>query len=521
MGKLSGIYTNLLEKIKNMSTRRKIAFGVIFLGIVAAIVLSVVYTGSNKYGLLYAGLSADDGLMVTEKLKEKKIESQIRGNSIYVPKEQVDALKLELAPSITSGSKGFELMDAGSTFGMTDEEFKIKKQRMFQGELEKTIKSLSQIENARVHLTLPEETAFVKDTKPGKAAVYLQLKTGAKLNVDQIKAIVSLISGSIQNIPKENVEVLDDKMNLLSKDIFKENADLLSASALVNQQSIEVDFEKRLENNVIDLLEPAIGKDKVKVKVNADLDFDAKEKTTITYDPNKVEVSTHTIKENNSANANQATQSPVDNNMNNTTPVGTGNNTTSSKEEVTNNYNVGKAESKTISAPGEVKRVTASVMVDGKLDDATKQEIQKAVGSAIGYKADRGDEISVVGLNFDQTAKNDAKAEIEAMKKQMENEQRMALYRTSAIGAGGLIAFIVLLILMFRARKPKEKLIPAGIDVVIGDEISPKERVEFAPLELEREDENHHIEKEIKKYATEKPEQVADIIKSWLSEDER
>lgn len=77
---------------------------------------------------------------------------------------------------MTSGSKGYELMDSGSSFGMTDEEFKIKKVRMQQGELEKTIKSFPQVEEARVHITEAKDSVFVKDKEPGKAAVYLKLK---------------------------------------------------------------------------------------------------------------------------------------------------------------------------------------------------------------------------------------------------------------------------------------------------------------------------------------------------------
>ena len=96
-------------------------------------------------------------------MKEKvdtKIDSST--NTIIVPKDQVDKLRLELAPNLTSGSKGYELMDSGSSFGMTDEEFKIKKVRMQQGELEKTIKSFPQVEDARVHITEATRFCFCK-----------------------------------------------------------------------------------------------------------------------------------------------------------------------------------------------------------------------------------------------------------------------------------------------------------------------------------------------------------------------
>jgi flagellar M-ring protein FliF len=520
MEKLSQIVKNTVEKITNMSIGKKIAFGLLLLGVIVSAILFGSYINNSKYGVLFSNLAPDDGKLVADKLKEKKIDTRIRGNTIYVPRGQVDELRLEMAPSLSNGSKGYELLDSGSGFGMTDEEFKIKKQRVAQGELEKTIKSFPQIENARVHLTPAQDSVFVRDSKPGKAAVYLQLKPGTKLNADQVRAIVALLSGSVDNVPKENVQVIDDKMELLSRDIFNEDRET-GSTTLEKQHAIKTDFESKLERAVLDILEPAIGRDRVKVKLNADLDFDSKEKSQIVYDPNKVEVSTHLIRETSNSIGDRPSQSPIDNNMGNTTTDPNTVDTTSSREEQTTNYNVGRTETRIISAPGEVKRITASVIIDGRLDEDIKGELQKAVAAAIGFKQDRGDEISIIGMNFDPTAKDLAKAEIEAMKKQAEAEKKMGLYRNIGYAVAAFIAFIILLIFVKRLSKDKVKEETAGLDVVIGDVIQPKERIQYAPIELEREDEKSHVEKEIKKYAVEKPEQVADIIKSWLTEDER
>jgi flagellar M-ring protein FliF len=521
MDKLSGMFKSIVEKVKNMSVRGKVAFSLLFTGIIVLIVTLIVYTGSNKYGLLLTATNADDGKMISDKLKEMKVDTKIKGNSIYVPKEQVDELRLELAPDITNGSKGYELLDSGSGFGVTDKEFDIKKQRVLQGELEKTIKSFSQVENARVHITMPQDSVFVKDSKPGKAAVYLQLKPSAKLSQEQVKSIVALISGSVQNIPKESIEVIDDKMNLLSKGIFDENSDFVSEGAVEKLQGYEADFEKKLETGILELLEPAMGKNKVKVKVNADLDFDSNEKTTIVYDPNKVEVSTHTIEETTNTAGTGTAQSPVDGNMNNTT-TGSGNSTNTKKENTTN-YNVGKTETKTINAPGEVKTLTASVMIDGRLDAATTQQIEQAVAGVIGFNQNRGDQISIVGMNFDTTAKEDLQAELDAMQKEMEQAQKMALYKNAAIGGGIFVVLITLLIIVLRNRKPKEEvqLAGTGLDMVIGDNIMPKETVKFPNIDLEPNIDRTRVENQVKRYAEEKPDQVADIIKSWLTEDER
>lgn len=524
MGKLSETMKGLVQRIKDMRKGMKIALGVSIVAVILAAVFLGFYSSSNKYDLLFGNIDKDDAKTVNDKLKEMKVDTKIKGNNIYVPKAQVDQLRLELSPELTNGSKGFELMDGGSSFGMTDEEFKLKKQRMLQGEIEKTIKSFPQIQNARVHITPAEDSVFVRDSKPGKAAVYIQLKPSNKLSLDQVKSIVSLVAGASQNIPKENVEVIDDSMNLLSRDLFKdENEQLASSGSVEKQQVIEAEFERKLERALMDLLEPSIGSGKVKVKVNSDLDFDSKQKTQVVVDPNKVPVSEKYSKETNSANGDRLTQSPVDNNMNNGATGTANNNSNSSKEESQTNYEVGRTESKVISAPGEVKRITASVVVDGNLDAASTQKIKNIVAGAIGYKQDRGDEISVESLPFDTAAKDAAKKALQDMEEQAQAEKKMQLYKTIAMAAAGLLAIIIIIVALRKKNKPKEQPLEeaVGLDIVIGDEVSPKENVQYAPIDFEVNDEKSHIEKEIKKYATSKPEQVAEIIKSWLIEDER
>ncbi len=520
MGKLSESFKNLVEKFKSKKKSTKIALAVSAILIIVAIVFLGFYTKSNKYSVLFSNLDPNDAKIVTDKLKEKKVQMQVKGNTIYVPKEQVDELRLELATNMTNGSKGYELLDQGNSFGMTDEEFNVKKQRMLQGEIEKTIKSFPQIQNARVHLTPSQDSVFVRDAKLGKAAVYVQLKSGEKLDIEQVKAIVSLVSGATQNIPKENVEVIDNNMNLLSRDIFNDKS-FSSSTSVESQKNIQVQWERKLESALMDMLEPVIGAGRVKVKVNSDLDFDSKQQTKLVVDPNKVPISESSSRETNNTGGDRLTQSPVDNNMNNTTPANNNGNATSSKEDNKVNYEVGRTETKTISAPGEVKRITASVIVDGNLDAATEENIKNAVANAVGYKQDRGDQISVVGMPFDPAAKDSAKKELEDMQKQQEQEKKMKLYKNIALGAGALMSLIVIALIFRKKRKPKEEDAFEGLDVVIGDEVLPKEKVEFDPIEFEVNDEKAHVEKEIKKYATEKPDQVAEIIKSWLTEDER
>lgn len=514
------------EKFKAQSKKIKIAIIAAILAIFIAIICTIVYSSSNKYQVLFSDLEASDAQVVVNALGDEKVDYKIEGSSILVPKESVDELRLKLAPNLTSGSKGYELMDNGSSFGMTDEEFQIKKLRMLQGELEKTIKSFPQVEEARVHITQATDTVFAKEKEPGKAAVYLKIKQGNKIDQEQVKSIVALVSGSTENTPKENIDVIDDNMNLLTKDINNED-DVQSASSetLSKQQDAEKSYEDKLQKAIVNLLEPVVGKDKVKATVNVNLDFDSKQKTQTVVDPNKVIISQETSKETNTTNGTDTNaQSPVDNNMTNTINNTTTNNAnTSSKEDQKTNYDVGKSETKTISAPGEVKRLTASVVVDGNLDAATQTSLQDIVSNAIGLDATRGDQVSVLGMAFDQTSQDANQNAVDAFNAEIASKKTQRLMIFGGIGIAVLLGVITLLVIKMKNKKKKqvEEDNTQLLDALVDDSILPKEVESFEPINFDNNNEKSHLEKEIKNYATEKPEQVVEIIKSWLTENER
>lgn len=318
MDKLKESFKNIWNKFKSLSKVIKISIIVAVITVIIAIISMFFYSSSNKYKVLFSNLDANDAQLVTNKLKEQKIDMKIEGDTIMVPKEKVDELRLEMAPELSNGSKGYELMDNSSSFGMTDEEFKLKKLRVQQGELEKTIKSFPQVDNVRVHITPSKDSVFVEDKEPGKAAVYIKLLPGNNLSQEQVKSIVALVSGSTENVPKENIEVIDDKMNLLTKDLNDIESGVASAESVDKQHALEKKYEDELQRSIVSLLEPVIGKNKVKSQVKVDLDFDSKKKTETVIDPNKVIVSQQTIKENNNNGSGDNSESPVDNNMGNT-----------------------------------------------------------------------------------------------------------------------------------------------------------------------------------------------------------
>lgn len=519
MDKLKESLSKLWGRFKTFNKGIKIAIIATLITFIIAIISMFFYSSATKYKVLFSSLEATDAQVVINKLNEKKVDMKIEGDTILVPKSEVDKLRLELAPDLSNGSSGYELMDSGSSFGMTDEEFKLKKLRMQQGELEKTIKSFPQVENARVHITPSKDSVFVEDKDPGKAAVYLKIASGNKLSKEQVKSIVALVSRSTENVPEENIDVVDENMNLLTEGLFDEDNVAVSSDAIGQQFLLEKKYEEELQKSIIELLEPVVGKDKVKSSVNVDLDFDSRQKTETVIDPNKVIVSQQVIKENNGNDTGTESASPVDNNMGNTIEEKINNNG-SSRQEVNTNYEIGKTETKTISAPGEVKRLTASVFIDENIEGNVQDAIEKSVANAIGIKTDRGDSISVVGMTFDPTSKEvvGEASESNTGGLTLDNRSKVIIY--SILGLIGLILIVGIIIMIIRRKRNKEEK-ENLLDVVIDDRTSDKENEEIPSINFDVVNPKAHIENEIKQYATDKPDQVVDIIKAWLAENER
>ena len=521
MDKLKESFKKIWLKFKSFNKILKISIITMMITILIALGSLFFYNSATKYQVLFSNLESSDAQVVINKLSESKVDMKIEGNTILVPKDQVDKLRLEIAPELSNGSQGYELMDSGNSFGMTDEEFQIKKVRMLQGELEKTIKSFPQIETARVHISQAKDSVFVEDSEPGKAAVYLKLLKGNSLTKEQVKSIVALVSGSTENIPKENIEVIDDNMNLLSEGL-NDDSDFVSSENIEKQYLLKKKYEEDIEKSIISLLEPIVGKGKVKGSVNVDLDFNSVQKTETIIDPNKVIVSQQVIKENNTDGVEDTSGSVIDNNMENTIDDEEQTSSSSSKEEVSTNYESGKTEIKTINAPGEVKRLTASVFVDGNIDQNVQSVLETSVSNAIGLNNDRGDSVSVVGMTFDPISKQEAQNEFDAINEALAKESRNRIILYSVLGIFVLILIIVIITVLLRRKSNVSEEEEKGLlDIVIDDRTTKSEPKVMPHIDFDDINPKAHIENEIKKYATEKPEQVVDIIKSWLTESER
>lgn len=507
MEKLKEIIQKVKDFVNKLSPRvKKIIIATIII-VVSFLSFFFVYSSVTKYGLLYSDLDPSDSKYIHDQLVDMGLDVKIKGKSIYVPREKVDELRLTFSPELKGGSKGFELLDTSKGFGYTDEEFLIQKQRIVQGELERTIRSFSQIKDSRVHITPSKTSVFMTDKDYARASVYLKLNPGESLSKEQVKSIIHLVSSAWNNLPFENVEVMDARMNLLSLGIYDGNEDSNFTGNLDNQMKLERQFEYELENRILSMIEPIFGGDKVRVRVNAELDFDSKRTTEIIVDDNNIPVSEHKVKEENGYSS-ETQGSPIDNNMTNT--IEDVSKDGSRREESTINYELSKHESTIIYAPGEVKRITVSFVYDGNVTQDMKTNIDSLISGVIGFNGERGDSISIVGMEF-----NGLKEEI------IQTNKRNIIPIIVA-----LISIIVILVLIKIFKRSKKD---SNSDYSQKEPISEiKEKIQQSVEEgmknssiEDTNPENKMLEDAIKNYAVTKPNQVVDIIKSWMMEDTR
>lgn len=517
MNKLTEGFKNIIEKLKNLSRGKKIALGVLSATVIVLIVYIAIWANTTNYAVLFSDMDPKDSGAVIEKLKEKKVEYKVEKESILVPKEVADSLRMEMISQVnlTSGSTGWELFDKDSMVA-TEFENNINYRRALEGTIERSIKTFEEIKYCKVNLAIPQKSLLAREKDPASAAVVIMLEDGVKEITDgQVKTIVALITGSVENLPRENVKIAVDGMKLVTEDLFDENKDKTISTD--EQENIRREREKDYERKILNVLREAFGSG-VKAAVNLDMNFDQKSTETIDYEEGVI-VSEHSIISSNKDDG-SISSNPIDNNMNNVIDEGN-NGRTTNKSETTKNYNVPEKKEVHVEALGKINKMTVAILVDeslGALDDETKNNIKNIAANAVGFNAVRGDGISVASMNFIDSTSSLIDNTTKEMEKEIQAEKRDNLVRDITYAIGALVLLITVLSILKRLKKNNSEI--DKLEEVMNEEITHKE-LEFSPLDLDGESEHMHLAGEVKKYASEKPEQVADIIKSWLAEDER
>jgi flagellar M-ring protein FliF len=402
--------------VKGLTLRQKITVVVGAAAVAGTIWVFVTLLDKADYKVLYSGLSSTDAQSLSKRLSEKNIPYELTsdGTGIRVPADQLDKARLDLAAEgmPQSGRMGFELFDkpnwAGSDFAE-----KVNYQRALEGELERTIQTLGEIEAARVHLVLPQESLFTEQEHEAKASVVIKLR-GGRLGEDAQEAITHLVASAVENLKPENVTLInaDGGMPILAR-----------GGGSQSRPRYWAEFETALAQKVVATLEPVVGPGKARANVTVEYDLATSDSTQESYDPNGSVILTSQLSEerDNAETEAQGTPGTTSNVPGKqppppVKPPSPADASAPGLHSESKTFAVSKTVRHTVQPSGTLKRLTAAVLVDDatetKDENGQKTEtrrkrtpeemkqIEELVAAAIGVDATRGDKVAVANLSF-------------------------------------------------------------------------------------------------------------------------
>ncbi len=491
------------QRVLALPMQRKMMLGGGLAALLALFVAMLMYSHEGEYRVLYANLSDKDGGAILAQLQQMNVPYKHAdgGAAILVPAEKVHDVRLKLATAgLPKGSVvGYELMET-QKFGVTQFQERLNFQRGLEGELTRSIQALSGVESARVHLALPNQNGFFREQQKASASVILTLHPGRNLDKGQVAGIVHLVSSSVPEMSPKAVSVVDQSGSLLSGPTDGSvDQSGLDAQQLQYVRQMEGNFTQRVR----DLLEPVVGKDNLRAQVTADVDFAQIESTAEEYKPNQNAAnaavrSQQTSEQSGSTAGGQATGIPgaVSNQPPTpaTAPVNgasqplqgapgaNGAAGGSSRREAVTNYEVDKTVRVTRNSTGNVKRLTAAVVInhitktDAKGKTTTEpmkqEEIDKLtalVKETIGFNEQRGDSVKVLTAPFQPI--KDEQLELPLWKQPEVRDMLRTLALPAAFTALALIVVFGAIRPAIHAAKPlpPEEGGKAGLDAVVDD----------------------------------------------------
>lgn len=514
-----------------LSTQQRLILGGVVGGTILLLATLAFMSSRPDLTLLFGGLSSGDANTVVETLRDEAVTYELKenGSAVYVPRDQVYELRLRFAAQglAGDGQVGYELFD-GNMLGMTDFMQKLNLKRALEGELARTIASLGQVQMARVHLVIPERSAFAEESDEPTASVVIQTGRGVTLDKQEVAGVVSLVAGAVEGLSDDNVTVLDVRGNLLSSPDGRD-ADAILTS---NQINVQRATEQHLAQSGQTMLDQMLGPGNAIVRVAAELDFSRGVEESELIDPESATVvSEEKLDE----------QSP---------DAGAANSTV-------RNYELSRTRQRVEKSTGEIKYLTVSVILNQKqvvdgpangqegatltptpYEPGEVEDITALVQNAVGFQPDRGDRFALHQTRFD-TSVDDA---VEQEMLTMERQQQTQIYIRYGLLA---LALGVVAWLLWSTTKrltapvrveakeinpkkqlsrasvgPNGALVPTNDDeenglVIVDDMYTSK----LSPEAKARLKAKHQMFEEIQQHAVEVPEEAADLIRSWLVED--
>jgi len=425
----------LLERLKQLqsklSTQQLITIGVAFVTVVLLIAGSAWYLSTPEYRVLFTDMEPEEASQVVARLSAQKVEYRLAngGRDVQVPKDDVDRLRLSFSNDglPTSGRIGFEIFDR-TAFGQTEFLEQVNYRRALEGEIARTIATISEVASARVHIAMAKDSLFGSRMQPAKASIVLKLRRNRPLATGTVTGITNLVASSVEGLRPENVVLIDSFGRPLTRPSEEGGDEPLSGAQMERQARLERDMSTR----VVSLLEPVVGQDRVRVNVSARLSSNTEEQTEERFDPATVIRSRQVTMDGTTNGAAQGLAGARGNLPGPAppTPAGTPSNATpppaaasalSSAQRSAEivNYEVSKTVKHTIHPRGDIARLSVAVILDddhivakdasGKMAQTVKprnpaelQKIQQIVAAAVGLDTTRGDQLTVENIAFDE-----------------------------------------------------------------------------------------------------------------------
>ncbi|MFH1144401.1 MAG: flagellar basal-body MS-ring/collar protein FliF [Candidatus Eisenbacteria bacterium] len=473
---------------------QRLFLGVLAGALVVVVVFVALWAGRQEYGVLYANLEGEDAGAIVDRLQSQDIPYKLTegGRTIMVPRTQVYEQRLGLASAglPQASGQGYELLD-GNRMGWTDFVQKLQFRRALEGEIARTIQSLEAVLQARVHIVTPEPSLFVEEEREPTASVMLKVRPGARLQEDEVNGVVHLVAAAVEGLQPENVTVLDTSGRLLSGNAG--DGGLLGVTT--DQLDLVRMVEEGLARKAESALETVLGPSRAVVRVSAEMDFERAETTREIYDPeNPVVRSEQRHEESGSANG--------------------------TVETSTTNYEISKTIQHIVDTPGSVRRLSASVFVDGTYGTApggertyvprAAEEMQKLtalIKTAIGFNTERGDELTVENLAFDTTESQQVMQELEKGER-VEMIQKFGGLGVSVVLALGALALLWRVLAKARAGAPAGAGTAAQLEEGLGFQIGRSQKDQRTV----------RVERQLRRIADQPPEVVAGVVRAWLQE---
>jgi flagellar M-ring protein FliF len=485
--------------------------GLVQRALLAAIVLTFViisgllvhWARRPDMRMLYKDLVPEEAAEITEKISEQGIAYELRngGTSIFVPKEKVYQLRLDMAKEgLPAGDQGGYKIFDNEKIGISPFVQSVNLKRALQEELAKSIQMIDGVNQARVHIVSSEQTLFTSEAGKTTASVVLKLRPGYRLSSLNIAAITHLVSGSVEGLLSENVTIIDSQGRLLSSE-----SDQTMASGAGTVQDYRERVEQNLEDKVEEMLTTVLGPGRAKVRIHAVVDMNSVNTVTEKYEPKGVATKEEITSGSETETASESSEGQA-------APG-----STKKDETIITEYQVGKTVTQEVILPGEIMSLSVAAVVDLSPVDVNEAEssgqvanimdpndVEKLIENALGLDLAGGDSLKVVNARFHQPVDSLLDEELKA------GLDFVAIARQASLGIMAVCALLVLR--MFRGAKKKVKAETGREQLGAGEGqagLLPGGAGGSEPLLLRR---------QIASALENDPERVRQLFTSWIEE---